>query len=102
MAGIDLTTTSYGYVVSCTSGTAAATLLVNRDVSIPVIGVHFSGANTADIITVSDADGNLFLKGYGSTGLSNHNITFPIARRINGLKVQCAGAATGVAVIYTE
>ena len=94
------TRTSFGYVFTCTGGTAVTATIVPRDVSLEVLGVHFAGANTADIVTIYDGDGNLFAKGYGGTGLSNHNLTFAKSVRINGVQVAAAGATTGVAILY--
>lgn len=98
------TRTAYGYVLSCTGGTAVTAVVLpkmnNGGVSIQVSGVHFAGAATSDIIVISDGDGNRFLSGYGGTGLSNHNMSFAKPVRMDGIGVSFAGATTGVAVIF--
>lgn len=98
------TKTAYGYVLSCTGGTAVTAVVLpkmnNGGTSIQVCAVHFAGANTADIITISDGDGKTFLNGYGGTGLSNHNMSFAKPVRMDGIGVSFAGATTGIAVIF--
>jgi hypothetical protein len=96
------TKTMYGIVFTCSGGTAVLANIIPKDTVLNVSGVHFAGANTADIVTIKDADGNLFAQGYGGTGLSNHNISFAEPVRINGVSVAAAGATTGVAILYCE
>jgi hypothetical protein len=93
------TKTAFGMVFTCTGGTAASAVIVPKNTSLRVVGVSFAGAATTDIVTISDADGNFFAKGMGSTGM-NPNISFALPVRIDGIQVAMAGATTGIAVVY--
>ena len=98
----ETTKTAYGYVFTCTSGTAVTASVVAKGTSLKVSGIHFVGAATSDIVTVYDGDGKLFIKGYGGTGLSNHNMSFAHPVRVEGLQIAFAGATTGACVVFCE
>lgn len=99
---IDAAKTSYGYAITCTGGTAAASVVEKKEVSVSIVGILMTGAATTDIVTVTDWDGNLIFKGVAQNtgGSASMNICRPI--RVNGLRVGVAGATTGWVTIFTE
>lgn len=101
MAGIDTATTSWGFAVTCTSGTAASTLITaNATSRVLLSGIMFTGAATTDIGTVSDGAGNLIFSAAAPTTSGNISLTLAKPVPVVGLKVGIAGATTGKFAIF--
>lgn len=97
---IDATRTSWGYAVTCTGGTAAATVIVPAGTPLQLQAIVVTGAATTDIVTVTDAAGNLIFRANAPSTSGSTSITFPGYIRPEGLKVGIAGATTGWCSIF--
>ena len=96
--------TEWGYYVTCTGGTAAATLItLSPSESVKVCGIAVGGTATSDIITVYD--GNAITPVYSNVGsnpgaLAALQLAMPI--RVRGISIAMAGGTSAVAYIYTS
>jgi hypothetical protein len=90
---------SWGYAVTCSSGTAVPAIAIPKDTAIRIIAIVCGGAATTDITTVTDASGTQLMKG---SAIINTVFTlapgFPIT--VDGLQVGFAGATTGYCNIF--
>lgn len=89
--------TAFGYVVTCTSGTATATTITTD--SVLLSGICMAGAATTDIVTVTDKNSNFIFQGAALVGQSaTLSLAAPV--RVEGLMVGIAGATTGKCSIF--
>jgi hypothetical protein len=94
---IESARTAYGYVVTCTSGTATSTLIT--DTPVHLAGICVAGAATTDIITVTDKNGKFVYQGCALVGQSA-SLSLGGTVRVEGLMVGMAGATTGKCSIF--
>lgn len=99
---IDAVKTMFGYAVTCTGGTAVATVIENKGTIVNIAGITIIGAATTDIVTVSDFDGNMIFKNCALGTSNSATISFATPIRTDGLKVRVEGATTGWCTIFTE
>lgn len=94
--------TQAGYYITCTGGTGVPVNIggVAPDQSVRIVGISAGGANTADIVTVQDGEGN-YIWG-GACGTIGATISLPLGGtiRAQGLQVGFQGATTGFCMIY--
>ena len=95
----ELVQTSWGYVVTCTSGTSVPTVLVKPGTRLSVNAIVCGGAATTDITTVQDANGRSVFVG---SSIVNTMDKFAPCQPIfmDGLAVGFAGATTGYCNIF--
>lgn len=100
--------TQTGFYVTCTGGTgvpvalqnSAGTILVSPNSSIRIVGIASGGANTADVCTVQDGEGNFIFTGASSVLNAVNSLQLGGSIRVTGLQVGFAGATTGYCMIY--
>ena len=92
--------TNYGYVVTCTGGTAAATLITSTALDrVRYCGVSCSGSATSYIITVQDGEGHAIYTGYGALQpLDTQHLSAPV--NVIGMKVGITGGTAGSCVVF--
>ena len=107
MAPITIQTPT-GFYVTCTGGTSvpvsiqnsAGTFLVAPTQSVRIVGIASGGANTADVCTVQDGEGNFVFTGASSVLGAVNAIQLGGSIRVVGLQVGFSGATTGYCMIY--
>lgn len=98
---IEAAQTSWGIAVTCTSGTAAATLVTSKpDTRVRLSGILMTGAATTDIVTVTDGAGNLIFSGVAAATSGSYSLVLADSVPVLGLKVGIAGATTGKCAIF--
>lgn len=100
---IDTTKTAFGFALTCTGGTAAATVVSGAELGkrIRVSGIICGGAATTDITTVTDANGVVIFVGAGTISVPfQTSWASPVS--FDGLKVGIAGATTGYCNIFVD
>ena len=103
MAGVDKTNKPYGYLFTCTSGTAAATVAgaqIPKEQLVSIKSIICGGAATTDIVRVYDADLNIVFQGSALVG-AQYMAQYDGAR-VAGLSVGMSGATTGWCIVITR
>ncbi len=98
---VDTTKTAFGFALTCTGGTATATIVSGAEVGkrIYVSGIVCGGAATTDITTVTDGNGVVVLVAAGTLSIP-FQTSWATPVNFDGLKVGIAGATTGYCNIF--